>query len=164
MGTSFLSLPELGRGTAYYTDGEKLLRGLPDPLPTPTPSKAGPGVDVGCRKCPFFYGPCCDGKDLGKQTGPLTAVHLGHRGKAWSDDTSQLGPDKHARDVPSLDKYAEERWEVRSGLLGASTVRLLPLGAEELSSVLLFLQGGEQQASVGLRCPGDPSLLTLFHL
>ncbi|ELK27922.1 General transcription factor IIH subunit 4 [Myotis davidii] len=33
-------------------------------------------------------------------------------GKAWSDDTSQLGPDKHARDVPSLDKYAEERWEV----------------------------------------------------
>uniref|UniRef100_A0A1D5Q0M1 General transcription factor IIH subunit 4 n=1 Tax=Macaca mulatta TaxID=9544 RepID=A0A1D5Q0M1_MACMU len=36
-------------------------------------------------------------------------------GKAWSDDTSQLGPDKHARDVPSLDKYAEERWEV-SGL------------------------------------------------
>lgn len=37
-----------------------------------------------------------------------------HRGKAWSDDTSQLGPDKHARDVPSLDKYAEERWEVRT--------------------------------------------------
>ncbi|KAM6038234.1 general transcription factor IIH subunit 4 isoform 1-T1 [Chlamydotis macqueenii] len=33
-------------------------------------------------------------------------------GKAWSDDTSQLGPDKHARDVPALDKYAEERWEV----------------------------------------------------
>nr|XP_060615905.1 general transcription factor IIH subunit 4-like [Anolis sagrei ordinatus] len=33
-------------------------------------------------------------------------------GKPWSDDTSQLGPDKHARDVPSLDKYAEERWEV----------------------------------------------------
>ncbi|KAM6038235.1 general transcription factor IIH subunit 4 isoform 2-T2 [Chlamydotis macqueenii] len=34
------------------------------------------------------------------------------KGKAWSDDTSQLGPDKHARDVPALDKYAEERWEV----------------------------------------------------
>lgn len=41
-------------------------------------------------------------------------MYPGHRGKAWSDDTSQLGPDKHARDVPSLDKYAEERWEVRS--------------------------------------------------
>nr|XP_005998214.1 PREDICTED: general transcription factor IIH subunit 4 [Latimeria chalumnae] len=33
-------------------------------------------------------------------------------GKAWADDTSQLGPDKHARDVDSLDKYAMERWEV----------------------------------------------------
>ncbi|XP_054667368.1 general transcription factor IIH subunit 4-like, partial [Grus americana] len=33
-------------------------------------------------------------------------------GQAWSDDTSQLGPDKHARDVPALDRYAEERWEV----------------------------------------------------
>ncbi|NXS77940.1 TF2H4 factor, partial [Erpornis zantholeuca] len=33
------------------------------------------------------------------------------RGKAWSDDTAPLGPDRHARDVPALDKYAEERWE-----------------------------------------------------
>ncbi|XP_041267811.1 general transcription factor IIH subunit 4 [Onychostruthus taczanowskii] len=33
-------------------------------------------------------------------------------GKAWSDDTAPLGPDRHARDVPALDKYAEERWEV----------------------------------------------------
>uniref|UniRef100_UPI00398F5864 general transcription factor IIH subunit 4 n=1 Tax=Pristiophorus japonicus TaxID=55135 RepID=UPI00398F5864 len=33
-------------------------------------------------------------------------------GKAWADDTSQLGPDKHARDITSLDKYALERWEV----------------------------------------------------
>ncbi|XP_055486651.1 general transcription factor IIH subunit 4 [Leucoraja erinacea] len=33
-------------------------------------------------------------------------------GKAWADDTSQLGPDKHARDITSLDKYAMERWEV----------------------------------------------------
>lgn len=36
-----------------------------------------------------------------------------HRGKAWSDDTAPLGPDRHARDVSALDKYAEERWEVR---------------------------------------------------
>lgn len=35
-----------------------------------------------------------------------------NRGKAWWDDTAQLGPDKHARDVPALDRYAEERWEV----------------------------------------------------
>ncbi|XP_078271788.1 general transcription factor IIH subunit 4 [Rhinoraja longicauda] len=33
-------------------------------------------------------------------------------GKAWADDTSQLGPDKHVRDITSLDKYAMERWEV----------------------------------------------------
>lgn len=49
----------------------------------------------------------------GTRAGLLTLGLSGHRGKAWSDDTSQLGPDKHARDVPSLDKYAEERWEVR---------------------------------------------------
>ncbi|KAM6038236.1 general transcription factor IIH subunit 4 isoform 3-T3 [Chlamydotis macqueenii] len=42
---------------------------------------------------------------------PATCLAV-FRGKAWSDDTSQLGPDKHARDVPALDKYAEERWEV----------------------------------------------------
>ncbi|KAM4643573.1 LOW QUALITY PROTEIN: general transcription factor IIH subunit 4 [Amazona ochrocephala] len=30
-------------------------------------------------------------------------------GQAWSDDASQLGPDRHARDVPALDRYAEER-------------------------------------------------------
>lgn len=33
-------------------------------------------------------------------------------GKAWADDGSLLGPDKHGKDVPSLDKYAESRWEV----------------------------------------------------
>ncbi|MBN3270501.1 TF2H4 factor, partial [Polyodon spathula] len=32
-------------------------------------------------------------------------------GKAWADDTSQFGPDKHARDIDSLNKYAIERWE-----------------------------------------------------
>ncbi|XP_048472475.1 general transcription factor IIH subunit 4 [Rhincodon typus] len=39
-------------------------------------------------------------------------------GKPWADDTSQLGPDKHARDIPSLDKYAMERWEVGRCALG----------------------------------------------
>uniref|UniRef100_UPI00358E0753 general transcription factor IIH subunit 4-like isoform X1 n=1 Tax=Myxine glutinosa TaxID=7769 RepID=UPI00358E0753 len=33
-------------------------------------------------------------------------------GQAWSDDTRDLGPDRHARDVTSLDTYAMERWEV----------------------------------------------------
>ncbi|XP_072024475.1 general transcription factor IIH subunit 4-like [Amphiura filiformis] len=32
-------------------------------------------------------------------------------GKAWSSNPDLLGPDKHAKDVDSLDKYALERWE-----------------------------------------------------
>ena len=34
------------------------------------------------------------------------------RGKSWSSSADGLGPDKHAKDVESLDKYAMERWEV----------------------------------------------------
>lgn len=56
---------------------------------------------------------CGQGMVKELRQGSLLLAHPGYRGKAWSDDTSQLGPDKHARDVPSLDKYAEERWEVR---------------------------------------------------
>ncbi len=33
-------------------------------------------------------------------------------GKPWADEGSSLGPDRHARDVESLDSYAMERWEV----------------------------------------------------
>lgn len=33
-------------------------------------------------------------------------------GKPWADEGSSLGPDRHARDVESLDRYAMERWEV----------------------------------------------------
>lgn len=45
----------------------------------------------------------------------LTASHRIHsslRGKAWADEGSSLGPDRHARDIESLDRYALERWEV----------------------------------------------------
>lgn len=34
------------------------------------------------------------------------------RGRAWADEGSTLGPDRHARDIESLDRYATERWEV----------------------------------------------------
>lgn len=37
---------------------------------------------------------------------------LTHRGRAWADEGSTLGPDRHARDIESLDRYAIERWEV----------------------------------------------------
>ncbi|XP_028316441.1 general transcription factor IIH subunit 4 [Gouania willdenowi] len=33
-------------------------------------------------------------------------------GKAWADEGTTLGPDRHARDLESLDRYAMERWEV----------------------------------------------------
>lgn len=35
-----------------------------------------------------------------------------HRMRAWADESSTLGPDRHARDIKSLDQYATERWEV----------------------------------------------------
>lgn len=41
----------------------------------------------------------------------LTDVHF-VSGKPWADEGSNLGPDRHARDVESLDRYAMERWEV----------------------------------------------------
>uniref|UniRef100_A0A3B4ZIU3 General transcription factor IIH subunit 4 n=1 Tax=Stegastes partitus TaxID=144197 RepID=A0A3B4ZIU3_9TELE len=33
-------------------------------------------------------------------------------GRAWAEEGSSLGPDRHARDIDSLDRYAMERWEV----------------------------------------------------
>lgn len=36
----------------------------------------------------------------------------GFRGRAWADEGGTLGPDRHARDIGSLDRYATERWEV----------------------------------------------------
>lgn len=39
-------------------------------------------------------------------------VAFAPRGTAWADEGSSLGPDRHARDVESLDRYALERWEV----------------------------------------------------
>lgn len=37
---------------------------------------------------------------------------LTYRGRVWADEGSTLGPDRHARDIESLDRYAMERWEV----------------------------------------------------
>lgn len=37
---------------------------------------------------------------------------LSFSGKPWADEGNSLGPDRHARDVESLDRYAMERWEV----------------------------------------------------
>lgn len=92
----------------------------------------------------------------GTQAGFLILGPSWHRGKAWSDDTSQLGPDKHARDVPSLDKYAEERWEVRPwDLVCVSAVLLLPTTLRGISfcpssipQVVLHFMVGSPSAAV----------------
>ncbi|XP_008330026.1 general transcription factor IIH subunit 4 [Cynoglossus semilaevis] len=42
-------------------------------------------------------------------------------GKAWADEGSALGPDRHARDIDSLDHYAMERWEVILHFMVGST-------------------------------------------
>ncbi|XP_012886562.1 PREDICTED: valine--tRNA ligase, mitochondrial [Dipodomys ordii] len=72
-------------------------------------------------------------------------------GKAWSDDTSQLGPDKHARDVPSLDKYAEERWEVVLHFMVGS-----PSAAVSQDLAQLLSQAGLMKSSE----PGEPPCIT----
>ncbi|XP_074827402.1 general transcription factor IIH subunit 4 isoform X2 [Natator depressus] len=71
-------------------------------------------------------------------------------GKAWSDDTSQLGPDKHARDVPSLDKYAEERWEVILHFMVGS-----PSAAVSQDLAQLLIQAGLMKSE-----PGEPPCIT----
>ncbi|XP_043940298.1 general transcription factor IIH subunit 4 [Protopterus annectens] len=65
-------------------------------------------------------------------------------GKAWADDTSQLGPDKHARDVPSLDKYAMERWEVILHFMVGS-----PSAAVSQDLAQLLTQAGLMKSEAG---------------
>ncbi|KAJ7317269.1 hypothetical protein JRQ81_003431 [Phrynocephalus forsythii] len=72
-------------------------------------------------------------------------------GKPWSDDTSQLGPDKHARDVPSLDKYAEERWEVILHFMVGS-----PSAAVSQDLAQLLIEAGLMKSSE----PGEPPCIT----
>ncbi|XP_029441080.1 general transcription factor IIH subunit 4 isoform X1 [Rhinatrema bivittatum] len=65
-------------------------------------------------------------------------------GKAWADDTSVLGPDKHARDVPSLDKYAEDRWEVILHFMVGS-----PSAAVSQDLAQLLIQAGLMKSEPG---------------
>ena len=39
------------------------------------------------------------------------------RGSPWIGSGDQPERDKHARDIPFLDKYSMERWEVQFSLL-----------------------------------------------
>ncbi|XP_042202535.1 general transcription factor IIH subunit 4 [Callorhinchus milii] len=71
-------------------------------------------------------------------------------GKVWADDTSQLGPDKHARDIVSLDKYSLERWEVILHFMVGSANAAV---SQDLSQLLI-------QAGLMKSEPGDSPCIT----
>uniref|UniRef100_H3AK09 General transcription factor IIH subunit 4 n=1 Tax=Latimeria chalumnae TaxID=7897 RepID=H3AK09_LATCH len=80
-------------------------------------------------------------------------------GKAWADDTSQLGPDKHARDVDSLDKYAMERWEVILHFMVGS-----PSAAVSQDLAQLLIQAGLMKRQKFSEAPASISKTFLIFL
>ncbi|XP_072303915.1 general transcription factor IIH subunit 4 [Eucyclogobius newberryi] len=65
-------------------------------------------------------------------------------GKAWADEGSSLGPDRHARDIGSLDKYAMERWEVILHFMVGS-----PSAAVSQDLAQLLVQAGLMRSEAG---------------
>uniref|UniRef100_A0A3B3Z818 General transcription factor IIH subunit 4 n=1 Tax=Periophthalmus magnuspinnatus TaxID=409849 RepID=A0A3B3Z818_9GOBI len=65
-------------------------------------------------------------------------------GKAWADEGSSLGPDRHARDIESLDKYALERWEVILHFMVGS-----PSAAVSQDLAQLLVQAGLMRSEAG---------------
>ncbi|KAJ4928595.1 hypothetical protein JOQ06_016385 [Pogonophryne albipinna] len=65
-------------------------------------------------------------------------------GKAWADEGSSLGPDRHARDIRSLDRYAMERWEVILQFMVGS-----PGAAVSQDLALLLVQAGLMKSEAG---------------
>lgn len=77
-----------------------------------------------------------------------------HRGRAWADEGSTLGPDRHARDIESLDRYAMERWEVILHFMVGS-----PCAAVSQDLAQLLVQAGLMKRYIQLR-----ALTSLFLL
>uniref|UniRef100_A0A8C2WDZ6 General transcription factor IIH subunit 4 n=1 Tax=Cyclopterus lumpus TaxID=8103 RepID=A0A8C2WDZ6_CYCLU len=65
-------------------------------------------------------------------------------GKAWADEGSTLGPDRHARDIDSLDRYAIERWEVILHFMVGS-----PCAAVSQDLAQLLVQAGLMKSEAG---------------
>uniref|UniRef100_A0A3Q3F8L6 General transcription factor IIH subunit 4 n=1 Tax=Labrus bergylta TaxID=56723 RepID=A0A3Q3F8L6_9LABR len=65
-------------------------------------------------------------------------------GKAWADEGASLGPDRHARDIESLDKYAMERWEVILQFMVGS-----PSAAVSQDLAQLLVQAGLMKSEAG---------------
>ncbi|XP_061764292.1 general transcription factor IIH subunit 4 isoform X2 [Nerophis ophidion] len=65
-------------------------------------------------------------------------------GKAWADEGTCLGPDRHARDIESLDRYAMERWEVILQFMVGSTTAAV---SQDLAQLLT--QAGLMKSEAG---------------
>ncbi|KAI1902445.1 hypothetical protein AGOR_G00044830 [Albula goreensis] len=65
-------------------------------------------------------------------------------GKSWADEGSSLGPDRHPRDVESLDRYALERWEVILQFMVGS-----PSAAVSQDLAQLLIQAGLMRSEAG---------------
>ncbi|XP_029299748.1 general transcription factor IIH subunit 4 [Cottoperca gobio] len=65
-------------------------------------------------------------------------------GKSWADEGSTLGPDRHARDIESLDRYAIERWEVILQFMVGS-----PCAAVSPDLAQLLVQAGLMKSEAG---------------
>ncbi|KAJ7991812.1 hypothetical protein DPEC_G00287750 [Dallia pectoralis] len=65
-------------------------------------------------------------------------------GRSWADQGDCLGPDRHARDVDSLDKYALERWEVILHFMVGS-----PSAAVSQDLSQLLIQAGLMRVEAG---------------
>ncbi|XP_029022748.1 general transcription factor IIH subunit 4 [Betta splendens] len=65
-------------------------------------------------------------------------------GRAWVDEGSTLGPDRHARDIESLDRYAMERWEVILHFMVGS-----PNAAVSQDLAQLLVQAGLMKSEAG---------------
>uniref|UniRef100_A0A1A8IHP0 General transcription factor IIH subunit 4 n=1 Tax=Nothobranchius kuhntae TaxID=321403 RepID=A0A1A8IHP0_NOTKU len=64
-------------------------------------------------------------------------------GTAWAEEQSALGPDRHARDIESLDRYAMERWEVILQFMVGSPCAV----SQDLSQLLV--QAGLMKSEAG---------------
>uniref|UniRef100_A0A672LMX4 General transcription factor IIH subunit 4 n=1 Tax=Sinocyclocheilus grahami TaxID=75366 RepID=A0A672LMX4_SINGR len=65
-------------------------------------------------------------------------------GKPWADEGSNLSPDRHGRDVESLDRYAMERWEVILHFMVGS-----PSAAVSQDLAQLLIQAGLMKSEAG---------------
>ncbi|XP_075907588.1 general transcription factor IIH subunit 4 [Nelusetta ayraudi] len=64
--------------------------------------------------------------------------------KSWVDEGSALGPDRHARDIKSLDQYAMERWEVILHFMVGSSCAVV---SQDLAQLLI--QAGLMKSEAG---------------